>query len=310
MLFGDAEYVVYVETGADGLATRVGAVRATDGVKVDITDCRDLLKADHKLRTVGRHILAFEEDPAGGKVLRLYDPIAGKDVWRQNFAAGAVGLRPLGTDLSGVVEPNGTISVFDPDARKIVLTTTGGDYKAELRGHLIGVEEAYLLADADRYYMIFNKRPEAGLTSNPGLTHNFRSVRVNGHVYAFGRAKGDVEWYVDNIVNQHLLLDQFQEMPAMIFAAWTQKFDRNGVGQGQGRLQVIDKRDSKSILHPNLSDVSNAAQFHAMTLDPTTSTIELVRHDIKLRIVPESSPVAPPPNPAAQPGQPGQPGGG
>ena len=183
-----------VESGDNGLPSRVTAVRASDGVKVEITDCHDLLQPARKLRTIGRHILVLDDDNTGGKALRLYDPITGKDVWRQAFANGAVGLRSIDTDLVGVIEPDGTVTVVDPKTQKVVSKTKGGENGSDLPAHLNGVkDDAYLLADANRFYLVLNRNAEAGVQSNSGFGNLFRSVRMHGHLYALDRATGEVE---------------------------------------------------------------------------------------------------------------------
>jgi hypothetical protein len=298
-----------VESGDDGRPSRVTAVRASDGVKVDIADCRDLLQPARKLRTIGRDVLVFD-DVEGGKALRLYDPITGKDVWRQTFAAGAVGLRSIDTDLTGVVEPDGTVTILDPKTQKVVSKSKGGENGTDLPGHLSGVkDEAYLLADAERFYMVLNKAPEAGVTSNPGFSQMFRSVRMHGHLYAIDRATGDVEWFLA-MENQHLMLDQFQDLPAVIFTAWSQRFGPNGAGQNGARVEAFDKRSGMTLLKPEQQNLNNQGQFYAMSIDPKASTVELVRPDVVLRIVPITAPAAGPGpgRPGNQPVQPGLPG--
>jgi hypothetical protein len=148
--------------------------------------------------------------------------------------------------------------------------------------------------------LILNKGAEAGVQSNPGFGNLFRSVRVHGHLYALDRATGDVEWYLA-VENQHLMVDEFQELPAVILTAWSQRFGPNGAGQQGFRVEAFDKRTGMTLLKPEQQNLNNQGPFYAMTIDPKASTVELVRHDVSLRIVPITAP-------AAGPG-PGGPGG-
>jgi hypothetical protein len=287
-LFGDADYVIAVETGDTGAPSRVIAVRAADGVKVDIADCRELLGAAKKLRTFGRYILAFEEGTKGG-TLRMYDPISGKDVWQQTFAEGTVGLRPLNTDLVGAIEPDGTMTLFNPVLQKIVLKAKSGEFHDELVGHLNGVKEAFLLADADRYYVVLNKAAENGIQIQSGFGPTFRSVRMHGAFYAFEKGTGEVEWFFE-LANQYLMLDQFEELPVVVWASWNQRIGPNGAGTNGSHLEVYHKRTGSTLLLSKQKDLNNASPFYAMNIDPTASTVELARQDVRLKILPQDAP--------------------
>ena len=44
-----------------------------------------------------------------------------------------------------------------------------------------------------------------------------------------------------------------------------------------------------TLLKPEQQNLNNQGPFYAMTVDPKASTVELVRHDVVLRIVPKTA---------------------
>ncbi|MFL5341960.1 MAG: PQQ-binding-like beta-propeller repeat protein, partial [Gemmataceae bacterium] len=282
-LFGDDSYVFVVELNDNGTPSSVKAVRASDGVSVDIPDCRELLQPAKKLRTLGRNILVFDDAAGGGKRLRLYDPLTGKDLWSKPFPAGSLPVRSR-ESLTGVIEPSGALTLLDANSQKVVLKTTGGENASELPGHLSGIHEVQLLSDRERYYLILNKSADAGIAVNPGVTNAIRCTRVHGHIYAYDKASGEIEYFAD-AANQFLVLEQFQDLPVLILTAFTNKFQQNGVDNSRGHIMAFDKKSGRAICDESI----NPAQFYAMTVDFNNQMIELVRHDVRVRFVPEGS---------------------
>src|SRR5207302_10211195 len=106
--------------GRNGSLGTGRAVRTGDGVTVNVPDFAEHYK--NKLSIVGRDLLVLDTRP-GGKVLRLYDIQAGKDVWKKELPANAILLQSEEANLAGVVEPaqNGRLTVIDLVARKEIL---------------------------------------------------------------------------------------------------------------------------------------------------------------------------------------------
>ena len=278
-LFGDPEHVFIVESSDSGLPSKAKAIRAADGVTVDVPDFSELFHPSRRVKVIGRHVLAFDDDPKGGKVLRLYDPLAGKDVWRESFPAGSKVARPLDGDIAGVVQPDGTLSIFDIPTRKLVLQVKKADDRV-LAEHLSPAEEIVLLADHDRYYLAFNKAAEQGVQVMPYVINGIRSMRMHGTLYAYDKTSGSLEWYLENLNNQFMVLEQFQDLPICLFAAYANKFNRNGIQQQQAKVEAFDKKTGKVILDKSIPATS---QFYAMTTNPKAGVIELLRYDMKIR---------------------------
>jgi outer membrane protein assembly factor BamB/tetratricopeptide (TPR) repeat protein len=286
-LFGDANYVFVVDRGESGAASNVRAVRASDGVTVKVPDFTHLFHPSRRLRTVGRNLLLFDDDPKGGKALRLYDVPTGKDVWRETFAIGSMPVRSHDPSLAGVVEPNGTVTIVDVNAQKTVLKTRGGALGAEYPVEINGLQDIQLVVDRERYYLILNKPPDPGVNVMSGFQNNgIRSTRVQGKVFAFDKATGELEWFLDNLKNDFLVLEQFEDLPILIFATWVNRFAGNGNERQTVKVEGYDKRTAKLITDSKWS--FGPQFFFGLTVDPKAGVIELIRHDLKVRFSAET----------------------
>jgi outer membrane protein assembly factor BamB/tetratricopeptide (TPR) repeat protein len=277
-LFGDADHVFIVEANESGSPSKAMAIRAADGVTVNVPEFANLFHPSRRLKIIGRHILAFDED-SNGKALRLYDPLTGKDVWRETFPAGSKPARSVDANLAAVVEPDGTVTVFDLIARKAAIKVKGPDDRVQAE-HFTSADELLVLADREHYYLILNKPPEAGMQVMPYVINGIRSVRVNGPLYAFDKNSGSLDWRCDYLTNQFMVLEQFEDLPICIFAAYANKFNRNGMEQQQAKVEAYDKKTGKTILD---RQIPATAQFYAMTANARAGEIELLRYDLKIR---------------------------
>ena len=267
--FGDDRHVYLVERG--GSATR--ALRSQDGVAVtDVPGFAELYP--RKLQLLGRRLLLAD---AGDKVvLRLYDVPTGKDVWKQEGPRDALPLQSEDPYLAGVVQPDGKVVVVDLRTYKRVLQATiNPEYVA-------GVKEAHLLQDGKRFYLAFraDADPKAEPLGEPfSCVSGMRTVPVNGWVYAFDRATGEACWW-DKVVKQELLLEQFADLPILLFATG---LNRQEAGQQVQSVSVqsIDKHTGKrlsSFTWPNLN-----TSFYALQVDPRGKTIDLISPALRVR---------------------------
>ena len=140
------------------------------------------------------------------------------------------------------------------------------------------------MADRERYYLLLNKTPEAGLSVSPGVAGSIRSTRLHGHLYAYDKTSGDIEWFFD-LTNQYLVLEQFEDLPVVICASYINKFNANGNERQLMKIAGIDKRSGKQITDDKWTLAP--AQFYALATDAKAGIIELLRHDVKIRFAPE-----------------------
>src|SRR5205085_685114 len=105
-----------------------------------------------RLRVLGATLLVSETDAKGAPTLRLYDIRSGKDLWKEKFAANSRVLQSEDPKLTGVVEPDGRVRVFDLRTRSEVLNAKMSDPH-----HLDKVTSVHLLADGRYFYVTCNE---------------------------------------------------------------------------------------------------------------------------------------------------------
>jgi hypothetical protein len=284
-VFGDDETVFVVETDHNDQPTTTRAFRTADGGNIQVAAFADLYAK--RRRVLGHQVLLSEKDDRGELTVRLYDARAGKDVWKKNYPAKSEVLRSEVPSLTGVVTPDGRVRVVDLDARKEVLT---GRMNPK---HLEKVQSLHLLADRWNVYVACNGpvdpnlMPWGGVQSNLLAVSGLRGLPVNGQVYAFDRATGEVRWWTE-VRNQMFVLNAFQDIPVALFTARYQKWV-NMNGPGRAVQQVIsvlalDKRTGKRLYDSDNGPQQNLqAQFHALNVNPDEGWIDFVNANLKLR---------------------------
>jgi hypothetical protein len=284
-VYGDARYIVLVETGADRKPVRTQLLRAVDGMPVAAApDAGRALADARSYRVTGRTALLTEGTGDHPRVLRLYDLASGKDVWREEYPAKAVPLKSLNPEWTGFVRPTGEVDVLE---------TRTGNRVAKLQidtknldAHLKNCTEAQLLADADRYYVVLDQDPAAGGERRrmPVYNYSLRTHRVDGPMYAFDRGTGKRLWYAETDVfaDQLLILEQFQELPVIVAAA--PQRDRNNVYTY--KVVVLEKDRGKLVFNRGVP--YNGNFFQTLQVDLRNGTIDLHRYDLRIHVSPDA----------------------
>jgi hypothetical protein len=285
-VFGDEQHVFYIEVRDDGTVGPGRALRGQDGAGVPVADFGPVFQ--HRQRVLGGAVLASEAGPQGAVVLRLYDVIAGKDLWKRSFAPGTVVLKVEDPDLAGAVEPDGTLTAVDLTTRREVLRTTVE------KTYLDKVNDGLLLADRRDFYVILNRPPEPnplmpGAQQGPWTTMGgLRTAPVNGWVFAFRRDSGELHWRtLEPVLQQQLLLEQFQDLPMLLFSSRSHQVVAPPPNF-QHRYVVatlsLAKATGKLVYHNEASGNYNAqVQFHALRIDRRLGRYDLVGMHMKLR---------------------------
>jgi outer membrane protein assembly factor BamB/tetratricopeptide (TPR) repeat protein len=289
-VFGDDQYVCVVEEGTNG-ATSSKLLRAYDGVTVK--DARDFAAAyEKRLRVIGRNILVSDNNAKNGTTLRLYDVVEGKDLWKQTFAAGATMLRSEDPNLAGAVEPDGKIRVYDLRTQEEVLNN-----KAINPKDLKDVQGLSLIADHEYLYVAVNGPPDAKMAQGGGGVYSnlwpgtgMRTIPVNGTVYCFARGAATPSWYMD-VPNNMMVLEQFRDMPMVLFTARYNKLINIGGGmqwQNIGTALAIDKKSGKRIYAPD--NLMQNLQFHTLNVDSKNNKIDFIGQQMKVSFLLQSAP--------------------
>lgn len=290
-LFGDEELLYVVEMSAEGNASSTRALRTYDGVTVPVPPFHELYQK--RLRVLGNKLLVADNDPKNGLALRLYDVRTGKDLWKQAFAVNAQVLHSENANLTGAVEPDGRVRVYDLNTFKEVLDAKLADPR-----HLDKVTSVHLLADGKHFYVACNGPADPSIAPFGGVQTmlmpgtGLRALPVNGAVYSFHADTGKLNWW-KLVANQLLVLDQFADVPMALFAA---RYQAWAAGPVRNVIQVsnvfaVDKRTGK-LIYAN-ENVPNGMNFHALNLDARAGKIDFIGYQLKITFLIDGEP--PPP---------------
>lgn len=289
-VFGDARHVFLVETTSAGSSAKV--LRAVDGSVVDgIKDFAGIYSSPGRIAVLGRNILVA--DTAEPPSLRLYDPIAGKDLWKKTFAPGGVAVKTIDPNLTGFVNPDGSFQALDAHTGKSLFV--GGVDGDRAEAHLkdsngkFAIKQPLLIADAERFYLFLNKTPDP---NQPrffnGQQSSLRTVDVNGAAYGFDRTTGKRLWFYDSLFeNQKLILDRFDELPCLVAANTVMD---PATRQQTYKVVALDK-NVKGIQYLRGHNFQNG-QFLSMFAD-RKGAFELWRYDFRVRIAPDEEAAKP-----------------
>jgi outer membrane protein assembly factor BamB len=283
VVFGDRDFLYVMEVSPNGTLSGGRAFRAHDGANVDVADFVEVYK--NKIAMLGRHIVAAETTPGGGKRLRLYDINAGKDLWSQDFSAGAIVLHSEEPGLAGVVEPKegGRLTVIDLRTRREVLRA------AIDPSPLKDITTGHLLRDQDQVYVGLHNANQAGNANSNwiNLQGGLRGIMVNGFWFAFRRDTGKLAWMRDDVQNMALILDRFQDLPILLFSVLNNQMvvNVNRNFQQSATVKSVHKRTGKLVYENTFPGQQGQVlpQFYALQIDVSAGTIDLVAQQIKVQ---------------------------
>ncbi len=279
-LFTDGEYLFLVEVGEQDLARSTRVLRLSDGSPVRAPDFTEAFK--NRVRPLGHSLLLSETGSDKALTLRLDDLLTGQNSWKHTFAAGAVLVQSEEPELTGAVEPDGVIRVYDLRERKKVFQA-----KIEPRS-LEKVESIHLLTDDEGFFLVLNKPVDPVVQQHGGVPSNLlpgtglRGLPAQGEIYAFEKRTGKLRWR-NEVVNQMLILSHFREMPLLLCLA---RYLRPRVaGQERGsqvvaEVQALDKRTGKRVYFNE--GVGDNTQYHTLEIDPRTGKIDLIGLRLKI----------------------------
>ena len=281
-IFGDGKHVFVVGLDGDGIARSTQALRIADGSAVRVLDFTTLYR-EHR-QFFGGTLVLSDKGPKGEVVLRQYDILTGKDLWKKTLAPKSFLLESADENLAGAVEPDGTVTVVDLALHQPVLSG-----KME-RKHLAGVAKVTLLSDGGSFYLACEK-PADDRIIEPVTPHfmpgqGFRTVPVNGHLYRFAPGDRGRVWYND-VRNQMLLLNRLKETPMLLLAAHYRQKQIGGVESFVSATRAYDKRTGK-LIYDAVGDT--AAQYHSLSVNPGKRVVELVSYNRKVIFEPARTP--------------------
>lgn len=289
-IFGDDRHLFLVDANENGTVGGGRALRASDGEPEEVADFSGLYRS--RIRLLGHQLLAWENTNAGFG-LRLYDIMTGKNAWTQTFDQGTVAVQTDDPTLTGVLQPNGRLMVLGVATGKEILATQVLQGKVKIED-LKNLKEPLLLRDRDHFYLALNQpvdtnRIQGGVIAN-NFSNGLRCSLVNGWFMAFHAKegaypngdkfkKGDLHWHsAVPLTNQLVVLEQFQDLPILLFTARYNELINGGAGGNRwvSTTQSIHRQTGKFIHDPPVSGSSMAAQYYAFTVDLKAGTINML----------------------------------
>ena len=148
-VFGDARYIVLVETDPNKKPVAARVLRAVDGMAVEGSgDSGRVLSNARSFQIMGRNALISEGTGEQARVLRLFDLGTGKDIWRKEYDAKSIPIKSQNSDWTGYVKSTGEAEIIEIKSGTR-LQTLKIDEK-NLEADLKPAAQAQLLADNDR----------------------------------------------------------------------------------------------------------------------------------------------------------------
>jgi outer membrane protein assembly factor BamB len=291
-LFGDNEYLFLAEANESGGIGAGRTIRASDGEVLNVPDFSNVYQA--RVRVLGRQILASQSTPKG-LTLRLYDILAGKDVWTKEFAAGAAVLQTEDRAWTGAIDPKGNITVLDAATGKELLASNLVQGRITLED-VKGLQAPLLLGDAERFYVALNKPIDAAKVGG-GLVHNnfnngTRCQLVNGWFLALQRhdgerqtksgmsswKKGDLAWHLSQPMNnQMIVVEQFAQSPILLFTSRVFESLPNGGTRWTSNTHVFRKADGTWVYdHKPAGIINGSPMYNMMMTDLKSRSINLL----------------------------------
>jgi outer membrane protein assembly factor BamB len=280
-VFGDEEMIYIVEMGNNG-PTATKAMRSADGVSVKVPDFTNQYRK--RVRISGGTLLVSETDAKNAPTLRLYGLKTGTDRWKQTFPAGSRVLQSEDPNLTGAVDTNGRVRVYDMRSLKLVLDTKLTDPH-----HLDKVSSVNLLADGQYFYIACNEPIEAApagagfATVQPVLMNGtgLRGLPIHGMVYCF-KSDGKLNW-CNKAQHQVLVLDQFADVPIVLFAARYQHWGAMRPGNANMQMSTVMAWEKQTGKLKYLSEgIPPGMQFHALNVDSRAGRVDFIGSQLKI----------------------------
>jgi tetratricopeptide (TPR) repeat protein len=292
-VFGD-EHHLFLVSGGNGVTGAGRVFRASNGEPVEVPDFGFIYQ--NRISVEGRHILAAMSIK-DGLTLRRYDILSGKDLWTRTFDIKAVRLHTEDPLITGVIEPDGKMTVVDALTGKDLLQASAVQYRIK-KEDLTNLHEPLLLRDRLHYYLALN-HPLDGAKVAGGLHNNFsnglRCAQVNGWFAAFRREdgqrktakgevvackKGDMHWHLlAPVTNQMIVLDQFETLPVILFTARYNRFFQPNAGtQWVTITQSADRNTGAMIWDPKdgpQNAVNGNPLYYSFIIDAKAGTVTM-----------------------------------
>lgn len=282
IVFGDARHVFVVERGNDNRFSRTRVFQTSDGKPVEAApDFSRFLNNDLLLNYVGRNLLVTEEVEKS-RVLRLYDPLTGRDIWKKTFSAGSTVLESIDPEFTSAIQPDGKFEVLAVKSGKLVFS--GSIDAANVPAHTKDLQKPVLLVDRERFYLVLNTNKSANAQRNYYNMQYIKYLPVTGAIYCYDRTSKQRLWFTDKLfVGQQLVVDRFDELPALVASTSAQADD--GTNQWVHRMIIADKANGRLRY---LQNHTSNSYLQSVITDPKNASAKVGRYDMYWEITPDT----------------------
>ncbi|MBI3861654.1 MAG: PQQ-binding-like beta-propeller repeat protein [Planctomycetia bacterium] len=263
------EHVVYLRP-PDG--QNPVALRAVDGTPILAKQLADTL--NRFVHEVNDNFVM--SGLAGGKPgLRLFDPVAGRDLWSFELNAQAK-ISILDNDRAAILDTDGKFALVDLQSgkRRELATILADDLGSRT--------DAFVVADHTNLFLLLNKGPPSSSFSD-----QVPFIRASGTILAFDLESGKQRWK-QAVQQQNLLLERLTASPYLLFSNREYK-QRNRLPVWSLHLVAIDKLSGEKLL-----DEKSISQpgFRSVIVNAADRYIELRSYNERLRLYPADRPAA------------------
>jgi outer membrane protein assembly factor BamB len=287
-VFGDDQYIFYVET-PEGAAVSIGrCLRASDGQPVDVPDFGLYYRNQQRI-FAGRQILTAE--PQGKSLtMRLLDVPTGKSAWKRTFDNDPAVLHTEDPDQCGVIERDtGKLILLNAHTGQEIVTANMKQFRIGAED-LKELDQPLLLDDGENFFVALNTNNANKKMLSSNVSNNFssgtRCLPVNGWLCCLDR-KGDFLWHGhDRFLNQMIVVEQFKLLPILLFSSRYLEQVPGGGAHFVARTGSLSKSDGKAIWWSPDSATGNAnAQFQAFNIDLSAGTINMIGYQNNKMVV-------------------------
>ena len=291
-IFGDEERVVVVPPG-----DKSGDALILSPIDGEILDRRKIDAADYRWATCGRNVLVFERRDSIVK-LQLYDASnQGNGLWKKEVKLASRGTVIDGEELA-ILEPGGQFTIVSLKDGREILSQKPRDLANLAENDL---ESITVLRSADQYLLMANQRATDADRTFAATPLQQGGVAAHGHLLAFDRHTGAVQWPTTAYIAQHgLVTDQAPDSPVLFFVRRVAT-TRPGaqVTRDSTSVLAIDKRDG-SVLFSDDSFLAQANQSEVLA-DPLKNSVTLTviasyldRRSVTIELTDQPAPPQPP----------------
>jgi hypothetical protein len=284
-LFGDDEMVFVVPPAS----SEALVFSALDGQELGTRKVEPL---DNRWTTLGRNVLAWEQEDDCPLVLRLYDAWSGEDIWREQLPPNS---------RASLVDHD-EVAILQPDGRFVIRSLRDAQLPIETK---LDAEESLLsvhvVRSEDQYIVVTNRaveiEPNTTAASIRSISSGSTTPLVTGNAYAFDRETGKPSWPAPAAIERFgFPVDQPTESPVLVFLRHVTPKNEKGSSRQHTSILCLDRRGGRSLLQKD--DIPAQTYTYDLIADryKQTVTIALPNRTIAIKLTDAPIPPEPPTN--------------